>query len=502
MNPAFDRDIISYMNYSLIALAALTLVLAGCASPGEVAPRAQIIDTAAIDAGSVIDGAAPGSAVDEHWWTIYHDPQLDALVARAVTGNTTLRIASDRIAQAQALAGSATAALMPSVGGSAEFRRLHFSEVGETPPPLAGGVSWDNNIDIKASYDLDLWGRDRAALESALGSLRAAQLDARFSQLALQTSVVRSYLQLSYTYVVQDLLTATVEQRRQVLDLTRRRQAAGLAPLLQVSQAEAEVAPVRVRLEQTRNRMLLLRNQLAALCGQGPGAGEAITRPQVSLTEAAPLPSVVPADLIGRRPDIVAARWRIEAAGKGIDVARAQFYPNVNLSAFIGLQALSFDDLLQGNARTFGAAPAITLPIFEGGRLRANLAGRSAAYDLAVDQYNDSVIGAMRDVADQLATVGSIADQRQQAEAALAASRKAYDEAELGFRAGLTDFLTVLSTQTALLSQQQELAQIESAGLDARAVLMQALGGGFVDQDNSAELLERARQQHPPTARP
>jgi NodT family efflux transporter outer membrane factor (OMF) lipoprotein len=489
-----------FINCSLLAGAAL--LLAGCASPGNIAPHAQPIDTAAIDAGSVIDGASLGSAGDEHWWTIYHDAQLDELVGRAIAGNPNLRLATDRIAQAQALAGTANAALMPSVGSSAEFQRLHFSEVGETPPPLAGGVSWDNNIDIKASYDLDLWGRDRAALESALGSLRAAQLDARFSQLALQTSVVRSYLQLSYAYALQDVLTANVAQRQQVLDLTRRRQAAGLAPLLQVSQAEAEVAPVRVRLEQANNRIVTLHNQLAALCGQGPGAGEAITRPQLSVTDVATLPSVVPAELIGRRPDIVAARWRIEAAGKGIDVARAQFYPNVNLSAFIGLQALSFDDLFQGNARTFGVAPAISLPIFDGGRLRANLAGRTAAYDLAIDQYNDSVIGAMRDVADQLATVGSTARQRQQAEIALAAARKAYDEAQQGFRAGLTDFLTVLTTQTALLTQQQELAQIESAELDARAVLMQALGGGFVDVDDSAQLLQNAVDAHPAKASP
>lgn len=489
-----------FIKYSLLAGTALLLV--GCASPGNIAPQAQPIDPAKIDAGSVIDGAALGSGADSRWWAIYHDAQLDTLVSRAVAGNPGLRSASDRIAQAQALAGGANAGLMPGVNGSAEFQRLHFSEVGETPPPLAGGVSWDNNIDIKASYDLDLWGRNRAALESALGSLRAAQLDARFSQLALQTSVVRSYLQLSYAYALQDVLTATLDQRRQVLDLTRRRQAAGLAPLLQVSQAEAEVAPVRVRLEQANNRIVTLRNQLAALCGQGPGAGEAITRPQLSLTDVATLPSAVPADLIGRRPDIVAARWRIEAAGKGIDVARAQFYPNVNLSAFIGLQALSFDDLFQGNARTFGAAPAITLPLFDGGRLRANLAGRSAAYDLAIDQYNDAVIGAMRDVADQLATVASTARQHQQAQAALAASRKAFDEAQQGFRAGLTDFLTVLSTQTALLTQQQDLAQIDVAELDARALLMQALGGGFRDVDDSAALLQRVIDAHPSNSMP
>lgn len=475
------------------------LLLAACASPGTIAPHSQPVDTAGLAAGSAIDQAALGAGAEPAWWRAYGDAQLDALVAQAVAGNPTLRIAADRIAQAQSVAGSAHAGLLPSVSGSGEFRRLHFSAVGETPPPLAGGVSWDNNLDARLSYDLDLWGRNRSTWESALGSLRAAELDARESELTLQTSVVRSYLQLSYAYALQDVLDASVAQREQVLDLTRRRRAAGLAPQLQVSQAEAEVAPVRVRLEQTRNRIVTLRNQLAALSGQGPGAGEALARPQLTPVAAATLPSIVPAELVGRRPDIVAARWRIEAAGKGIDVAHAQFYPNVNLSAFAGLQALNFADLFQANAATYGVAPAITLPIFDGGRLRANLAGRTAAYDVAVDQYNENVIGAMREVADQIAAVGSTARQRTQAEAALAASQKAYDEAQLGFRAGLTDFLTVLSTQTALLNQQQELAQIVASGLDARALLMQALGGGFRDTDDSTTLLQRAVADHPPT---
>jgi NodT family efflux transporter outer membrane factor (OMF) lipoprotein len=481
------------MNYSLMSSLSVTaLLLAACAAPGGIAPHSQPLDTAKIETGSAIDQAALGGDIDAAWWSVYRDPQLNSLVTRAVAGNPTLRTATDRIAQAQALAGSAGAARLPSLGASAEFQRLHFSAVGETPPPLAGNESWDNNIDLQLSYDLDFWGKNRSALEAALGSLRAAQLDARYSELALQTAVVRAYLQLSYAYALQDVLVATVEQREQMLDLTRRRHDAGLAPQLQVSQAEAEVAPVRVRLEQAGNRIAVLRNQLTALSGRGPGAGEAITRPQVSANDAATLPSVVPAELLGRRPDIVAARWRIEAAGKGIDVARAQFYPDVNLSAFAGLQALSFDDLFQANARTLGAGPAITLPIFDGGRLRANLAGRTAAYDLAIDQYNDSVITAMREVADQIAAIGSTARQRALAETALAASRKAYDEAQLGFRAGLSDFLTVLSTQTALLTQQQELAQIVAAELDARALLMQALGGGFRDADDSAAMLQRA----------
>jgi NodT family efflux transporter outer membrane factor (OMF) lipoprotein len=312
----------------------------------------------------------------------------------------------------------------------------------------------------------------------------------------LETSVVRTYLQLSYGYAVQDVLKANVVQRQQVLDITLRRHAAGLVPQLQVSQAEAELPPVQLKLEQTDNRLLTLRNQLAALSGQGPAAGARITRPQVSLAQAPALPGTLPAALLGHRPDVIAARWRIEAAAKGIDAARAQFYPNVNLMAFIGLQSLDLENLLGGDALTFGAGPAITLPLFDGGRLRANLAGRTAAYDLAVDRYNQTLLDALHEVADQLATLASTERQRQQADAAVVASRRAYDQARQGFDAGLTDYLTVLSTQTALLNQQQELAQIVAAQLDTRALLAQALGGGFTDDSGSAAVLQQAVAAH------
>jgi outer membrane protein TolC len=193
---------------------------------------------------------------------------------------------------------------------------------------------------------------------------------------------------------------------------------------------------------------------------------------------------------------VIAARWRIEAAARSIDAARAQFYPNVNLMAFVGLQSLDLENLLGGDALTFGAGPAITLPLFDGGRLRANLAGRTAAYDLAVDRYNQTLLDALHEVADQLATLASTERQRQQADAAVVASRRAYDQARQGFDAGLTDYLTVLSTQTALLNQQQELAQIVAAQLDTRALLAQALGGGFTDDSGSAAVLQQAVAAH------
>ncbi|MDB5985859.1 MAG: putative outer rane channel [Nevskia sp.] len=484
----------------------LAVALFGCADHGGIGTRSQPVDANALDAGTEIGGAAAAASAQntgaDRWWQAYGDPQLDGLVELAVAESPDLRIAADRIAQAEAAAGTAGAALWPKFDADAKLVRVHTSKVGETPPPLNGKLIWDNNIDFNLSYELDLWGKNRSGWEAALGSVRAAQLDAREARLSLQTSLVRTYIRLSLGFAVREVLADTLAQQQQILDITRRRYAAGLAPLLQVSEAEAQVAPVRVRLEQTDNNLSTLRNQLAALSGQGPGAGEALLHTALLSQPEAELPSNIPAVLIGRRPDVVAARWRVQAAAKNIDVAKAQFYPSLNLSLFAGLQALSFDKLFGGDAVTYGAGPAITLPIFEGGRLRANLAGRSADYDLAVDRYNANVIQALQQVADQIAAVHSDARQRVQAQLALDAAQKAYDQALIGFRAGLTDYLTVLSTQTGLLTQRQSLAQIDASQLDAQAVLMQALGGDFEDDTQSAAVLQQAVARHPVVAVP
>ncbi len=494
--------------------------LAGCAERGSIRPTAQPLDANTLDPGRDITGAAitpaaitpaavtpaagPGGAstitapeTTQRWWQAYGDPQLDALVEIAFAQNPDLRIARDRIEQAQASAGAAGAVLWPKLDADGKFNRVHASKLGETPPPLNGKLFWDNNADLSLSYELDLWGKNRSSWQAALGGLRAAELDVGEARLSLQTALVRTYVRLSQAYAVRDVLSDTLEQQQQVLTITQRRYAAGLVSALQVSQAEAQVDPVRVRLEQADNSISALRNQLAALSGQGPGAGDALLRPALGGAIEVSLPSAVPAQLIGRRPDVIAARWRVEAAAHGIDAANAQFYPNINLSAFAGLQALSFDKLFGGDAVIYGYGPAITLPIFEGGRLRANLAGRTADYDLAVDRYNAALIQALQQVADEIAAVRSNARQRAQAQTALDTAQRAYDQALIGFRAGLTDYLTVLSTQTGLLAQRQTLAQIEAAQLDAYAALMQALGGGFSDDTDSAAALQKASAAHP-----
>ncbi|MFI4888596.1 MAG: TolC family protein, partial [Burkholderiales bacterium] len=191
------------------------------------------------------------------------------------------------------------------------------------------------------------------------------------------------------------------------------------------------------------------------------------------------LPSTVPAELLGRRPDVIALRWRIEAARKDVASAKAAFYPNVNLLAFVGLQSLGAGNLLTAASRMIGAGPAVTLPIFDAGRLRANLAGKDADQDIAVEQYNQTLADAMRDVVDQLASFRSIREQRTQQQLALATARQAYDLALLRYREGLGNYLQVLSAEQPLLEQQRLDADLHARELDVSIGLIRALGGGY-----------------------
>ncbi|MFP4906199.1 TolC family protein, partial [Paraburkholderia sp. BR14261] len=213
------------------------------------------------------------------------------------------------------------------------------------------------------------------------------------------------------------------------------------------------------------------KNQLAALAGKGPGAGEAIERPALSLAAPAGLPSALPAQLIGYRPDVVAARWLVAAQARGIDVAKADFYPNVNLLVSMGGYAAAgpLFQFLKSMSGSYAGGPAFSLPIFDGGRLRAQLGAQSAAYDIAVDQYNQTIVTALKEIADQVVRMRSLATQEDDAHRSVAAAQRNYDLAQEGFRRGLTDYVNVLIAQTQLLRAPEGVAHIQAERLAAHA---------------------------------
>ncbi|MEA5672220.1 efflux transporter outer membrane subunit, partial [Pseudomonas sp. MH2] len=328
---------------------------------------------------------------------------------------------------------------------------------------------------------LDLWGRERNATEQALDQAHMRAAEARQAQLELHDNVVRTYIQLSLHFAQRDIVQAELEQQEQILALARRRLEAGIGTHLDVSQAEAPLPETHRQLDSLDEEIALTRNQLAALAGKGPGEGASLQRPTLTLAAPLSLPSALPAELVGQRPDVVASRWQVAAQARGIEVAHAGFFPNVDLVGGLGFMATGGGPLefLTGRKFNYNVGPAISLPIFDGGLLRAQLGEASAGYDMAVAHYNETVVGALKGISDQLIRRESMAQQAHFAAESVAAAQKTYDIATVAFQRGLTDYLNVLNAQTLLFRQQQIQQQVQAARLSVHAELVTALGGGL-----------------------
>jgi NodT family efflux transporter outer membrane factor (OMF) lipoprotein len=464
-----------------VAAAAVAALAAGCASMAGVAPQATPRDAARIDAARTLAdtqlSAASWPSAD--WWAAYADPQLDALMSEALAQSPTLAVAAARTRKAIAATAAAQANRGPRVDATLSSTRERFSKNSIYPPPLGGSTQTVSSLQATLDWAVDFWGRDREAYEAALGAGRAAEVDAYAARLALSTGVALAYAELQHAYLQRDVAEAMLHEHEATLALTRDRVATGLDSRIEQKQAEAALPATRERIAALDERIQLARNALAALLGAGPDRGLAIARPTASALAPVALPSRVPAELLGRRPDIVAQRWRIEAARHAIASAKAQFYPNVNLVAFVGLEALGGAHLLNAASAMLGAGPAVSLPIFDAGRLRANLASTGADYDIAVGQYNQLLADAMRDVVDQIASLQSVAAQRKEQQQALATAREALDLALLRYREGLGNYRQVLSAEQPLFAEQEREADLRARELTLSIQLVRALGGGF-----------------------
>lgn len=471
------------MRISLLSLFALAL-LSACASTHQLRPEARLVPANSLQtqqslSGTPIDAAAWPKA---QWWAAYGDTQLNDLINDALAGNPSLRIAEARTRAALAQVAAADSARAPSAGLSGQAVRGLFSEHGLFPPPYAG--NWDTLALLTGtlSWQLDFWGKNRAAYESAVGAERAAEVDSQAARLTLAANVAHVYAQLQEESLQLQVARDTLKQREQVLSLTRDRNAAGLDSRLELTQAQGAVPAAREQIDALEESAARTRHVLAALTGAGPDRSLSIHDPTVSVVVQPELPTSVPAELLGHRPDLVAQRWRVEAASQGIREATAEFYPNVDLLAFVGLQNLGSTNLFSAANRQYGVAPAFTLPLFDAGKRRAKLAGQDAAYDAAVEQYNQLMTDALREVVDALTSMDSLRRQRGEERDALANAQEAYDLSVLRYREGVGNYLQVLSAESQLLAQRALDAQLQARALDLSVDLVQALGGGFVPQ--------------------
>lgn len=461
---------------SLGALALLLgVLLAGCITPPRDSPIERRIETRG-DLGL----ASPAAPEQGAWWTAYHDPQLDRLIAAALADNPTLSEALARLHQAEAVSDAAWSDLWPHVSYDAATERERISGKAPIPPQFAGSSVWQSDELLSFSWELDFWKRQASLVREARTEADAVRLDAAAARLAVVSAVVRTYVDLERSYELVDIARREEQQREQILEITRRRFAAGLDTNVELRQASGAVPQARV--ERLADEAAIARDVhlLAALTGHGADRYGEIKRPTLTPETMLSLPKALPVDLLGRRPDVLSARSRIGSAQAELAVAKADFYPNVDLMALAGTLAVGqFLNVFQGQAFTYGVGPALHLPIFDAGRLRANYRASSAGVDVAVTAYNQVVLRAVEETADQLSDIASLSasltEQQQSLEDAEAAFRLATER----YNAGLTTYLTVLTTETEVFDARRQRVNLEAARASARVNLLIDVGGDF-----------------------
>src|SRR5216684_535563 len=459
-------------------LLSIVVSLAGCASYSGIHGEAHALAPQSL---AFDQNPGGGDWPREDWWTMFGDPKLGALVRQALEGNPSLRAAQARVRAAGALAAAAGASLYPRLDLDASATRQRLSRNDIYPPPFGG--SWVNQgrIALDFNYEFDFWGKHRAELAAALGDARAVSADAAQARLVLATAVAQTYFQTQTDLAALAVARRTLADRGGLVELNRLRASRGLEAGIAVRQSDQQIASSHVDVSAAEAAVQLDRHQLAALLGLGPDAPLEVEQALHPYGEALALPANLPADLLARRPDIAAQRWRVESAAAQIGAARADFLPNVNLAAFVGFGATAVHglNLTGGGSAIAGVGPALHLPIFDAGRLRANLRGRYGEYDAAVEQYNQALVDALRQVADQITAARAVQQQLADQANALAAAEDAYRLTLDRYRAGLTSYLDVLVNEERLLAERLNRVGLQGRSLALAIGTIRALGGGY-----------------------
>lgn len=487
------------VSFARFVMPVALLALAGCVGAPELGPRPVPLGTQDMAAerslavASDTDGA-PADWPSRDWWQGLDDPQLASLIEEGLRRSPDVAAALARVRRASGLAREAGAPLLPQIDlrgqVTAEKQSYNMGFPREFVPK--GWLDY-GQIAADIGFDPDIWGRNRAALAAATSEARAATIDAEQARLMLSTGIALAYLDLARLHAERDVRRAALELRSATRSLVDDRLANGLETRGSLRQAEAGVATARADLGAAEQAIALRRHQIAALLGAGPDRGLAIAPPARMQAPTGGLPASATTELVGRRPDIAAARARMEAAARRIDAARADFFPAIRLGALVGMQSIGLGSLFDRDSTFASAGPALNLPIFRGGALKGRYTAARGAYEETVAEYDRTVIAAYQQVADAVTGREWAVERLGDARAALDASEEAYSIARLRYEGGLSNYLDVLVIEDRLLQSRLALAALETEARSLDISLIRALGGGFVaDIARPAQATEQA----------
>jgi len=490
----------------------LALLLAACSpvGPNFTRPEAHLASSWLKGHPLTPTPAASGPVeqpIDPNWWTLFNDPELTSLEGRVATGNLDLRQSQFRLAESRAQLGVAQAAQLPGVNGNGSYTRQKASDTGPFDTAisalgangasgnLAGGLgsvhlnSFDvYQIGFDASWEIDLWGRVRRSVESANALLQASAEARRGVLLSTLAEVARDYIELRGVQTQLRIARDNVKTARQNVALTQQRAAGGVTTDLDVANASAQLATTEAQIPRLEQQEAAGINAISLLLGEPPNA----LRDELQAGKPVPpvppaIPVGIPSELARRRPDIRQAEAQLHAATADIGVAIADFYPSVKLGGSIGLQSVQFARMFDLNSRDFAAGPGISIPLFEGGRLKATLHFREAKQQEAAIAYQKTVLTAWHEVDNAMTAYATEQARREQLRRAEAQNRRALGLAQSRYQQGVADFLAVLDAQRNLLATQQQLAESTTAISANLVALYKALGGGWETNYPEAE---------------
>lgn len=466
---------------SALAAAVLLAALAGCA----VGPDYQrpTVDTPTAFRLAATDTNAPSGATsfaELGWWEAFNDPQLTTYIAEALTNSWDIKAAAARVLQAEAVAQVTRSQFMPTVGAGADWATTRASEHG--PSPIPAGMNpqkeYGSVYGTMATYEVDLWGRIRRANESARAQLLATVEAQNTVRQTLVAEVATAYLDLLEFDLELEISKRTLAARTNSLELTRSRESGGVASMQDVYQAQILVSTAEATIADVHRRIEQQENLLSILLGRNPGPIERGTA-MASQTVRPEVPAGLPSALLERRPDLRAAEQQLVAANADIGQAKAAFYPQLTLTGFFGFQSVALSDLFTGAAKTWQFGPAVTMPLFTGGRLRGNLKLAQARFQEAVALYQQTVQNAFREVSDGLIAYQRNREFREKQQERTQAHRDATDMANVRYEGGVTSYLEVLYNEQELFTAELGLAVARRNEFLSVIQLYRALGGGW-----------------------
>ena len=465
-------------------------LLGGCAWMGDTPPDAQVYPASKVDITHELtlpEGAWP----TENWWQAFGDSQLDALMNRALHDAPSLAVANARVESGLADIDRVRAALGLSVGLAARVARERVSAegfrqsyahdsalIGATGPWYTQGT-----VGLKGSYDLDLWGRKRAQLEAAIGHQQALQAEAAEVRRTLSARIATAYFELQSTFAQLDLLTEALAIRNESRQAHAARIKQGLEPQIAVEKSKAQIAAITQQIDAAHTKLRVLTEILRALTGSGAADFQPI-QPIPLPSVAMGLPKTLGYELLSRRPDLQALRFYVQASLGQVTAARAAFYPSLDLEAFFGYDAIHLDDLGKDSSRQFSIAPSLYLPIFDSGRLNAELSIAKTAKNVLVTQYNQAIIDAVRQVAQSGVELENAGQQLTLQAERVSAAETGSADANAYAATGLVDGISALEARLPLLEEKSRFLELCLSQMRARITLTEALGGGYESKLN------------------